>query len=113
MPLLFDKKDFFYSSSVTFTFENGSQEKVDVDKKFIEKVTGSSHRKLHFLRLLAFAEFYNSPEWQAAAKFMLCDPENMHISFTSQKKRIKEFTINNIYSISPDPEYRYIPVTCF
>ena len=105
MPLLFDRKDFFHSSSATLTFDNGRQEKMEIDKNFVDNIAGSSHRKLHFLRLLAFAEFYNSPEWQASAKYRLCDPENMHISFTSQKNALKNslsimFILNRLTQIT-------------
>jgi len=97
MPLLFDRKDFFNSSSVLFTFEDQSTELLNLDKTFMSSFPGSPHRQLHFLRLFAFAEFYHSPEWMAAMKYTLCNPKHIDLHLKTKDKVILQAEIKNHY----------------
>ncbi len=112
LPLLFDRQDFFNSSSLAFKFLDGTSEVFEIDKSFMATFPGSSHRQLHFLRLFAFANFYNSPEWVAAMQFTACRPENIGLHLNQGNQVIQEIQIKNIYSEQGIPKESLVSVPC-
>ena len=102
MPLLFDRKDFFNTTSIIFTFTDKTVEILRLDRDFMSRLEGNSHRKLHFLRLFAFDKFYNSPQWEAAVKFITCKQDNPELNLKTKNKTISSVEIENIYPNTND-----------
>lgn len=97
LPLVFDRREYFNSPTINLTLVGGQRNSVEISKKYLASISGPPHRKLHILRLFAFADFYQiSPLWETAIRHMVCHPENMEIDVPSIED-VTRFNIENKY----------------